>query len=93
MRWLRRAVPTNCSTGRAGEREGRKMDTGEGRFEQVEFKDLEEKHRRLEEMREKYPNSKGVFTVGEEIEIRGSRFKVKDISPFGIKLKLLKVKE
>jgi len=29
-------------------------------------------------------------TVGEELEIKGSRFEVKDISPFGIKLKLLK---
>jgi len=44
----------------------------------------------LEKKREKYSESKGVFTVGEELEIRGSRFLVKDISPFGIKLKLLK---
>ena len=60
------------------------MDTGEGRFE--EFNMLEQ----LEELRKKYPNSKGVFTIGEEIEIRGSMFKVKEITPFGIKLKLLK---
>ena len=60
------------------------MDTGEGRFQ--ELKSLSE----LEEMRNKYPKSKGVFTVGEEIEIKGSRFRVKQISPFGIKLKLLK---
>jgi putative aminopeptidase FrvX len=60
------------------------MDTGEGRFEMLH--NLEE----LEKKREKYSESKGVFTVGEELEIRGSRFLVKDISPFGIKLKLLK---
>jgi len=36
------------------------------------------------------PNSKGVFTLGERLEIRGSLFKVKDISPYGIKLKFLK---
>jgi len=62
------------------------MDTGEGRFEPLS--DLEPDT--LEETRKKYPKSKGVFTVGEELEIKGSRFKVKDISPFGIKLKLLK---
>ena len=61
------------------------MDTGEGRFERLP--DL--KPETLEEARKRHPKSKGVFTVGEEIEIRGSRFKVKDISPFGIKLKLL----
>jgi len=60
------------------------MDSGEGRFER--FNKLDE----LEELRNKFPKSKGVFTVGEEVEIRGSKFKVKEISPFGIKLKLLK---
>ena len=60
------------------------MDTGEGRFEKV--KELQE----LEELRNKYPKSKGIFTIGEELEIRGSKFKVKEITPFGIKLKLLK---
>jgi len=62
------------------------MDTGEGRFENLP--NLSEET--LDSKRKEYPNSKGVFTVGEEIEIRGSLFKVKDISPFGIKLKLLK---
>lgn len=66
------------------------MDTGEGRFEQFEDSpSLEMFEKQVEELREKYPKSKGVFTVGEELEIKGSRFKVKDISPFGIKLKLL----
>jgi len=60
------------------------MDTGEGRF--VECETLEE----LVKLREQYPNSKGVFTIGEELEIKGSLFKVKDISPWGIRLKLLK---
>jgi len=60
------------------------MDTGEGRFEM--FHPLFEEK---EGLRKKYPKSKGVFTVGEELEIRGSRFRVVDISPFGIKLKLL----
>ena len=59
------------------------MDTGEGRFEMMEAM-LDE-----EALRDKYPKSKGIFYVGEEIEIKGSKFKVKDISPWGIKLKLL----
>ena len=64
------------------------MDTGEGRFEPLP--NLGES---LEQARKKYPKSKGVFTVGEELKIKGSRFVVKDISPYGIKLKLLKAKE
>ncbi len=60
------------------------MDTGEGRFEQFT------NDKELEKLRKKYPNSKGIFEVGKELEIEGSRFIVKDISPFGIKLKLLK---
>lgn len=62
------------------------MDTGNGNF--ITLRDL--RASTLEAARKKYPKSKGVFTVGEEIEIRGSLFKVKDISPLGIKLRLLK---
>lgn len=62
------------------------MDTGDGRF--ITYTEPHE----LKELREKHRNSRGVFTVGEEIEIRGSRFKVKDIGPFEIKLKLLPAK-
>ncbi len=65
------------------------MDTGEGRFEPLP-NILQET---IDKAREEHPKSKGVFTVGEEIEIRGSRFRVKDISPFGIKLKLLPAKD
>lgn len=61
------------------------MDSGIGRM--VEMKDLEPET--VAEIRKKYPKSKGIFTVGEELEIKGSRFQVKDISPWGIKLKLL----
>lgn len=60
------------------------MDTGKGRFEELKaLSDISEVYR-------KYPEAKGIFTVGEELEIRGSKFKVKQITPFGIKLKLLK---
>ena len=64
------------------------MDTGEGNF--IRIPDLTSKT--METMMKKYPKAKGVFTIGEELEIRGSLFMVKDISPFGIKLKLLKPK-
>lgn len=74
------------------------MDTGEGKFErftvpEADNTDMEDYFNKLEkkidELKTKYPKAKGIFTVGEELEIRGSRFLVKDISPFGIKLKLL----
>ena len=61
------------------------MDTGEGWLEPIQ--DL--RPETVEEFRKKHPKAKGGFTVGEGIEIRGSRFRVKDISPWGIKLKLL----
>lgn len=63
------------------------MDTGEGKF--AAMKDLSFE----EDMRKQYPKSKGIFTVGEELEIKGSRFKVHDISAFGIKLRLLPAKD
>ena len=53
------------------------MDTGEGHFEI--FTTMDELNK-----------LKGIFTVGEELEIKGSNFRVKEITPFGIRLKLLK---
>lgn len=63
---------------------GDTMDTGEGRFEH--FTNIKQ----VPDLKNKYPKAKGIFTVGEQLEIRGSFFEVKDISPFGIKLKLLR---
>lgn len=60
------------------------MDSGDGRFVEVDDTD------KIDELRKKYQNSKGIFTVGEKIEIKGSLFQVKKISPFYINLKLLK---
>ena len=62
------------------------MDSGEGKFVPMERTDWEYEM----DMRAKYPKSKGIFSVGEELEIRGSKFRVKKITPFGIMLKLLK---
>jgi hypothetical protein len=63
------------------------MDTGEGWFI------IEEDLLELEKKAQQYPNRRAIFHVGEEFMIKGSRFKVKEITPFGIKLKLLKPKD
>lgn len=60
------------------------MDTGEGRFEKLES--LEAEH----QLRGKYPKSKGVFQIGEVIEVKGSRLKVERINKDRIIFKLLR---
>ena len=60
------------------------MDTGEGKFEK--FASIEQ----FKELQKQYPKAKGIFRIGEELKIKGSRFKVIQITPFGIRLKLLK---
>lgn len=65
------------------------MDTGEGKFEILETKqrNLDAAMRAMEE---KYPEHGGWFHVGEILEIKGSRFRVKNVKPTEIRLKLLK---
>ena len=64
------------------------MDTGEGRFEHFEY---HPSPREMQRLNGKYPESnKKLFYVGEKLEIKGSHFEIKDISPYGLKLKLLK---
>jgi hypothetical protein len=60
------------------------MDSGEGKF--IQTADIET----LKNLKPDYPKHGSIFTIGEELEIKGSKFRVKDISPFGIKFKLLK---
>ena len=57
------------------------MDTGEGRFEEIE----EKKYDTLK----KEVGDTGLFRVGEEVEIRGSKFRIKSIKPTELRLKLL----
>jgi len=59
------------------------MDTGKGRFEQIPT-DL------VEQAKAEYPNHGGLFRVGEELEIKGSKFKVKAVKWNELRLKLLK---
>jgi len=60
------------------------MDTGEGYFEVADnIQELEEKAREL-------VGHGGIFTVGEEVELKGSLFRVKRVKPKELRLKLLK---
>jgi len=58
------------------------VDTGQGKFE--EFDPVH-----LETMKAKHPNHGGWFRVGEEVELKGSRFRVKAVKPTELRLKLL----
>lgn len=65
------------------------MDQGDGQFEQFEtMKDLIEKHPERYDVKDNF-NDKGIFSVGEIIELKGSRFRVKNIKPDKLILKLL----
>ena len=59
------------------------MDDGKGRF--IEFEEKAE----LDRLKEEYPMHGGVFQKGEIVELKGSRFKIKTISPKELRLKLL----
>ena len=58
------------------------MDTGLGRFTQISPK-------RAKEIRKQTPELSRTFEVGEEIMIRGSRFKVERIKTRSLRLLLL----
>ena len=60
------------------------MDSGEGRFEPFD------NEAQKETLKELYPLHAGIFKVGEHVEIKGSRFRVKSIKPTELRLKLLK---
>lgn len=68
------------------------MDTGTGKFEQVqqtsnEIEDIVTLMKALEEM---HPDHGGWFQEGEIVELRGSTFRVKSVKPTELRLKLLK---
>lgn len=66
------------------------MDTGRGHFEIVDDVTDEELADRRNEMELQHPNHGGWFRVGEEVELNGSRFRVKAVKPTELRLKLLK---
>ena len=62
------------------------MDSGDGRFERLE----QERFDALTSGEEEKPErAGGIFSVGEELEIRGSRFKVRKITRKDLVLRLL----
>jgi uncharacterized Zn finger protein len=61
------------------------MDTGNGRFEPIEDFTKE-----IAKMKKKFPRHGGIFKVGDEVELRGSRFRIKAIKPDELRLRLLK---
>ena len=61
------------------------MDTGEGKFVSAPTED--QAHRL--QLEQKYPNHGGWFHVGEEVILKGSRFRVKSVKPTELRLKLL----
>jgi len=62
------------------------MDTGDGRFEMLELERYDKLLRGEEEMPER---AGGIFSVGEQLEIKGSKFKVKKITRKDLVLRLL----
>ena len=65
------------------------MDTGKGRFETVQGKTEDELRRAMQALEAKYPEHRAWFRIGEVIEIKGSRFRVKAVKPNELRLKLL----
>ena len=59
------------------------MDTRQGNFE------MAENEAKLADLIEQYSNHGGIFTVGETVELKGSKFRVKSVNPKGLRLRLL----
>lgn len=66
------------------------MDTGNGKFEQVQAQNEEQLKEMMKLLEEKHPNHGGWFREGEIVILKGSQFRVKRIKPTEITLKLLK---
>ena len=60
------------------------MDSGQGKFVEIENDD------HLEDLKESYPFHGGIFKVGEVVELKTSKFRIKSIKPTELRLKLIK---
>ena len=69
------------------------MDTGKGRFEQVQADNEQQLEEAKKLLQSKYPQHGGWFREGEIVELKGSTFRVKRIKPTEIVLKLLERKQ
>ncbi|KKL15150.1 hypothetical protein LCGC14_2508500 [marine sediment metagenome] len=70
------------------------MDTGKGTFEQLDTEGMTDTEiiRAKARAEHKHKQHGGWFREGEELEIRGSRFRIQSVKPKGLRLKLLKRK-
>ena len=62
------------------------MDTGEGYFKEINDKDA---IRQIKDLMDEHPTFGGLFKKGEILQIRGSFFKVKKITPKDMVLHLM----
>ena len=58
------------------------MDTGEGRLEMLEAQ-------RQAELMNKKPGRTDIFSVGEEVQVKDSRFRITKITPKKLTLRIL----
>ena len=65
------------------------MDTGRGYFEQFDAQNDEEMNEKLKQLQKKYTDFGGVFRIGEVLEIRGSKFKIRTLGKKEMHLRLL----
>lgn len=65
------------------------MDTGEGRFKEFFGKNEDELAEKISKLSKEFPKHGGIFVVGEILELKGSKFRVKSIKPAELRLKLL----
>jgi len=65
------------------------MDTGEGRFKIMDEARLSTFYEQFNSLEEKQKAQERIFSVGEEVTVKGSRFRVIRITPKKLFLKLL----
>ena len=69
------------------------MDTGKGTFEQLNAEGEAKINELMAQLEAKHPKHGGWFQEGEIVELKGSTFRVKKITPTSIVLRLLKRSE
>jgi len=65
------------------------MDTGKGKFVQVEADNEEELAQKQKAMEEAYPEHGGWYRAGDLVTVAGSRFRIKSVKPGELVLKLV----
>lgn len=68
------------------------MDTGRGYFEPIAAEPTDTINyleRQIDNLKKRHPDAGGVFHVGEEVSLKGSRFKITNISKRSLILQLL----